>query len=325
MIKSDREKIQSALDRLRGITGFVTTLCYDYDKRASVFNRYNHINRVWLVNQFLCDALKVNSDQSNEIVFLHDLNRWPFAQNSETGYFDQAGNVREFLLGLNAGISTAVMDDIEMMHEKRLYAMSEGSRYAFLSDIICGLVEDPLLLITALNIHPEIIPDKFREMLDLDFSDQFMIRLKEICYALNADKNIDEFSRLFHQLFEMQYKKLITKYIERYNSLEEIAGAIFQDSMLIKADFLRPIIFPINNEAICHGSWIRKNVISPLIQEKGEKEASSYLLSVDEYGLLEYVLKTGYIETEEAVNLYPDLDYSLSNKCKYRNLIAIDR
>ncbi|MCL1808825.1 MAG: hypothetical protein FWG42_03540 [Clostridiales bacterium] len=311
MVKSDN--IQTALNRLKNITGFVTTLCRGGDFRPSVFNRYDHVNRVWLVNQLLCRALGADPTQSSEIVVLHDLNRWPFAQNSERGRFDQIDNAWEYLPCLDPGISTPVVNDVVSLHKKEMPRMRKGSKYALAADFLAGLAEDPLLITAGLNAHPELIPARIASLLCLDFSEEGIGALRRLCTSLNKERNIGLFSSLFQNLFEMQCSRLIDKYTSNRRTVETVLNAIAFDALYVKEEFLRPVVFPINNECVCHASFIQNSVLSVIINDMGLDAAKNYLLSVDEPGLIAKIREKEYVTDCELQGLYPDLDYTSSS------------
>jgi len=310
MVTSKKLSIQSALNRLKGITGFASTLCYHDDHRPTVFNRYDHINRVWWVNQSICKLFNADPTQSNEIVVLHDLNRWPFAQNLEKGYFNQAENAEEYLMNLNADISQVVIEDVIMLHRKQLSGMRENAKYAFISDIITGFVEDPIMIISGLNVHPELIPSNIVEMLGLDFSNEGIISLRELCEVLNRNKDINKFLSMFQTVFKKQFNKTINRYVDKYDTAEKVFEAIFNDASYVKSEFLKPVIFPINNEYVCHANWIQSNVMIKIINDLGYQEANRFLLSIDEAELLDFIIRKNYVLESEIYNFYPDLDYS---------------
>jgi hypothetical protein len=96
-------KMFRAIRRLRGITGFVTTLHAPVDPRPLAFARYFHVQRVVRVAEWLWSRMESVGAAPDRTAVLwlawaHDLNRWPFAHNSEKGYFDQARDVARYML-----------------------------------------------------------------------------------------------------------------------------------------------------------------------------------------------------------------------------------
>ncbi len=323
MILTENEKIQTSLNRLKGITGFVTTLCRDGDDRAVVFNRYDHVKRVLFVNGLLCRRVGVDSEQAKEVIILHDLNRWPFAQNSERGYFDQAGNVYEYLTGVCSDISEDAIHDVVMLHKKQLYSMRKNARFALLADIIAGLMEDPLLLIAGLNVHPTVIPEEFVDLLGLDFSARGMKTLEELCSLLNREKNIRAFCELFQSVFTKQCENMIDRYFRQCGSVENVIDKLLQDAGHIKEKLMYPIVFPINNELVCHKRWIQEQIVCQLVTEMGGKQASEFLLSIDEAELLKYMMDSNAMSVDELQMAYPDLDYTSSRTSRVQKFISL--
>ena len=304
------KNVLNALRRLKGITGFATTLCREGDPRARVFNRYDHIRRMLWINSYFCGATGVNPERANEIILLHDLNRWPFAQNSEKGYFDQSAHTAAFLPELVPGISEETVRDVIMLHRKQLSGMGRAARPAYIADVIAGMIEDPLLLITGLNADPEIVPERLVPLLGLDLSPAGTAVLAALCETLNRKKDAAAFSRQFRELFETLCKRFIDRHAAACGTLEELEASICRDTLTVKEEFLLPIVFPINNEKVCHGGWIKRQIIGPLIDAMGLDEAGRYLLSVDEAELLEELRKSGRMRAEELSNAYPHLDYT---------------
>jgi len=323
MIQHENKNVQKALNRLKNITGFVTTLCPEDDPRASVFNRYDHISRMLWINQYFCTAIGTNPGQSNEIILLHDLNRWPFAQNAEKGYFNQDSNIAAYLPALMPGISEETLRDVTLLHQKCPSKMRTASRYAYIADIVAGMIEDPLFLITGLNTNPEIVPEQFACLLGLDFSPAGIDVLKELCGMLNLQKDVKGFSTSFQKLFEKHCKKLIDQHLSTCNTVEEAEAAIYQDALTVKEEFLRLIVFPINNEKVCHSSWIKRRITEPIISSMGLDAASNYFLSVNEEELLHDMLKKGYIQHDELPQVYPNLDYTSSARSEVKSLVKL--
>lgn len=323
MVQLESKNIRKALNRLKNITGFVTTLCPEDDPRASVYNRYDHISRMLWINQYFCTAIGTNPEQSNEIILLHDLNRWPFAQNSEKGYFDQGSNIATYLPALVPDIPEEIVRDVTLLHQKCPSKMRTASRYAYVADLVAGMIEDPLFLIAGLNTNPEIVPERFAYLLGLDFSPTGIDMLRKLCETLNLQRDVKEFSKSFQKLFEKHCKNLIDRHLATSNTVEEAEAAIYQDALTVKEKFLRLIVFPINNEKVCHSSWIKRRIIEPLISSMGFDSASNYLLSVNEEELLQDMLKKGYIQHDELTRVYPDLDYTSTTKSEVKTLVKL--
>ena len=100
-------QLQRAAGRLAGVTGFLSTIHDALDDRASVFNRYFHVRRVvWTALWIALANHRIGRTNKERVVWLawaHDLNRWPFAHNSERGVypqlapFNQNNDIRRFL------------------------------------------------------------------------------------------------------------------------------------------------------------------------------------------------------------------------------------
>ena len=322
MLLSENQQVRKALKRLKGVTGFATTLCREGDPRACVFSRYDHIMRMLWINRYLCREIGADPRQSEEVILLHDLNRWPFAQNAEKGCFNQDDNAGEYLPALVPGISRELVEDVVHLHHKQPSRMRPDSRYAYIADVTAGMIEDPLLLITGLNTDPGIIPERFADLLGLDFSPRGIEELKSICRTLNRERDVEGFSQSFQALFENRCRALLRRYMAD-GGIQEWEQAIHRDAGVVKREFLRPIVFPINNERVCHGGWIKSRLIRRLVEDMGFGPASRCLLLADEEELLAVVREKGYMAEEELVNVYADLDYTSRAENGIKPLIAL--
>ena len=179
-------EMDSPVKRLRSITGFVTTLHDRQDPRALVFGRYFHVRRVvwladWLSSLSESEGNVLNVQRVHWLAWAHDLNRWPFAHNSEKGNFDQAKDLPRYLeangltlswerLGYQDGGS--LISDVYGIVSKKIAGVSEEAKTVLLADIIAGFVEDPLLAVAGLDMRLSLIPDAVSEQLALRVRDQ---------------------------------------------------------------------------------------------------------------------------------------------------------
>lgn len=158
--------LRRRIGRLRHITGFVTTYGQEIDPRLSVFARLWHVKRVVATADRLSGlAESLDGDRIERLAWLHDLNRWPFAHNSEKGFFDQAANVREYFLSRSPVIEPQDIDDLVGIHLKDPAVISAEARIVLFADSLTGVIEDPLFAVCGLNVHPRIIPASVSDML----------------------------------------------------------------------------------------------------------------------------------------------------------------
>jgi hypothetical protein len=305
------DSVRAAVERLRNITGFVTTLVVPGDPRASVFDRHSHVGRVLRVNRRLCELQGFAPLVPEQLVVLHDLNRWPFAHNAERGRFDQAGNTPEFLRSLGYDGADPVIRDLAAFHQKDLVAMRKDARVALLADMLTGLVEDPMMAICGLNIVPEIMPRALQLRLYRDTIDEVSGRiLSDVAAALHLDRDPDAFRQGFIEAFD----RLLNRFLEVNwesvaHSVDAFTQHLFGISNAMKEQFLRPVIFPINNELVCHSETIRDSFIDPLITSLGNGPATELLLDLDEPGFVEYVIVSNVLGEVDTSPLYPSLEF----------------
>lgn len=269
------------IDRLRQITGFVTVYGEETDPRVSVFARLWHVERVALVTKMMSgitDAGKV--ERVDKLVWLHDLNRWPFAHNAERGFFDQADNVAEYF-SADTDLTAEDVLDLRRIHEKDPAALSHEGRIVLFADALTGAIEDILLAVTGLNLHPRVIPREVEDLLGFSLRQgQWYTQCAQLTRTLHTagDPQISDFQEEFKYVFS----SLIKIFLDRHNLNELHSGCqeLFSITGYIKKKFIRPVIFPVNNEQVCHSSWIRHQVMPWYLTHV--KDARTRLLKIGE-------------------------------------------
>jgi hypothetical protein len=316
-----------AIGRLRGITGFVTTLHPQDDPRPLAFARYFHVQRVVRVAEWLwsCREKVGTAPDRTKVLWLawaHDLNRWPFAHNSERGFFDQARDVARYVFDSKISFpreqftrnedeiawKSGVLQDLEGIISKRIHGLSAEGRLVLLADIIAGFVEDPLLAITGLDLSPRLIPETVREALALPLDD---IGLRDQLGALNRllyhGHDVKEFVLGFDAIFRRRVRIFARKYgLDRADPLEEKWFGDLRN--ILKENFLRRVLFPYNNEKVAHGLLLHNELVQPLLNVLGE-HPEIRLTEIDEAGMIELALALGIIESRDQSRYFPDLDY----------------
>ncbi len=305
-------QLVAAIDRLKHITGFVTTLTTLIDPRAQVFNRFDHVIRVLLLSMDLCKDSGANVDEVAERVWLHDINRWVFAHNAEKSFFDQSQNIRRYLAPHSLGRDLILIEDLEAFHNKDFNALTLEGRIALLADMITGIVEDPLLAICGLNVSPSFVPQVLLGELPLPVTTRVQVDiLRAAAIALHVDRDIIAFSNLFSDI----HRDAVSAYLDRFHGKLDVHGQdareVYTLARRIKVEFMQPLIFPINNDGVCHGSWLKSQVIGPLIQQMGYGEAEQLLLTLDEPSFVEFILTLDLGSGSALVpqDFIPDLDY----------------
>ncbi len=309
-----------ALNRLKGISGFVTTLSRDGDNRASVFNRLAHVERVLLVSRMLCHIGQIDATFSDRLVVVHDLNRWTFAHNSEYGMYRQEADIGNYLRNVAPKLAVEELDSLKSLHRKELTGMRPIVRPVLAADLLTGMVEDVILLLAGLNVHPEVISKKLCEMVFSDLPELGRRQLCGLCVILNVDKKPEHFSIAFHEFFVERVKHLIQLYAARSASFDAMLELIVRELLQIrKTETMQ--LFHINNELICHRSFIR-SLITALAEQYGFHSLCKMLLTLDESEFVAHLRKEG-MSVRDLDPLYPALDYTNQADSSVRCLIRL--
>lgn len=294
------------MERLRHITGFITVYGGESDPRVSVFARLWHVERVALVTRLMRDVTDIgDADRVERLVWRHDLNRWPFAHNGERGFFDQAANVAEYF-SEDADLTDRDVLDLRGIHEKDPTSLSHEGRIVLFADALTGSVEDILFAVAGLNLHPRLIPGEVESLLGFSLQDgQWYARCERLAQRLHSQDGPQV--AVFQEEFEFVFSSLIRIFLDRH-SLDELHSGcreLFGITGYIKSNFIRPVIFPLNNEKVCHSSWIRQEVMPWYLAHV--EDARRRLLEIDER---EFVADVVARESPfEACQFLADIEY----------------
>src|SRR5262249_38749528 len=148
------------IERMKHITGMFTPVGPPDDRRPELFSRYLHVRRVATVALGCCSRVtsaggEVNQPRVRPLAWLHGLNRWPFAHNSEKGRYDQAADVRAYLQANRIELDHRDTADIVGVHHKSSGELSREGSVVLTADQATGAVEDIFLAITAVGLAPE--------------------------------------------------------------------------------------------------------------------------------------------------------------------------
>ncbi|MFM8445397.1 MAG: hypothetical protein ACKN9W_18920 [Methylococcus sp.] len=295
------------------ITGFVTALCSETDQRPLAFARFYHVRRVAWTCSLLCDQrslLGLNDDLEKVrwLAWAHDLNRWPFAHNSEKGLFDQAADIPRYLADRDIAISDELTRDLQGIINKDHTQLSSEGRIVLLADIITGFVEDPLWTVTALDLRPSFIPDTIAEYLCLQLKRrELQQKLLDLNRLFDATRSVVPFEARFDSLFQ----ETMEAFVSNHKLAEQIplGEPLFENWRLrVKEDFMRERIFHYNNEMISKGPLLRSQLIEPLCLKLGDT-AAQVLTAIDEPETLATCVRLGVIDGAETDRFLPELDY----------------
>jgi hypothetical protein len=298
--------MDARVGRLSRITGFITVYGAEDDPRLSVFARSWHVERVAWAARSMCDLTGTEDvDRVQRLVRLHDVNRWPFAHNAERGYFDQAANVADYFAG-DRELDRRDLRDLRGIHEKAARALSREGRTVLMADALTGAIEDILFAVTGLNLHPRVIPGEVEERLGFSLREK---RWYDSCERMaarfhgSAKPQVDEFREDFSTVFG----ELLHDFLDRRAMSGSVADGfeLLRTTRFIRDHFIAPVVFPLNNEKVCHSSWIRSQVVPWYLGNV--ENARKRLLEIDEYQFVSDLL------TREAPFLasqfVADLDY----------------
>lgn len=248
------------MERLKGITGFISILGNDH--RLEVFKRYNHVMRVAQLTKYLCDKFPQYDDNEAMLVtYLHDINRLPFAHNLEKHIgFDQPTNLGKYCRFFSLNIPQKIITSTIAVLNKEVDGPS-SSRIVYTADAALGFIEDPILAIVTLDVPPHFIPPEVVSF--LGFEQETLLtgitRLKSY-YVQNFDTFLERFNTFVI--------KWTIDFINRHSTANKLLtelSAFTEFRRILKEEFLRKQVFPINNERISHGSRLAEEVGIPYL------------------------------------------------------------
>lgn len=310
-------ELLASAERAKSVTGFVSILTDGGDERTRVFARYYHLRRVaWIARQL---ATEVQPEASTSTLdwyaWGHDLNRWPFAHNSEEGAFDQAEDIVRFFADEGIPASGDQLKQLSLIVAKERSSLNPAACTVLLADMVTGFLEDPLWLMAALNVSPRIIPKHVADYLCLPLADDsFIKRIYELLRSFEPSVSPDRFIQRFDEIFSQIAAAFIAAHFPGHvtgRSNAVLGEASFLDKRaLIKEDFLRGVVFPINNELISRGTTIRAILIEPMVARLPEKLARNRQMTrwTDE-SLVAAAIREGVISSMDRARLLPDLEY----------------
>ena len=310
------EPLSRAAQRMFGVTGFVSVLTEPGDNRTQVFCRYYHVRRVaWLSH---CIA-QVHRDGPGDLNVLnwfawaHDLNRWPFAHNSERGLFDQAADIPRYLQAESIGAPTEWIDQLVAIVNKEYNFLGREASIVLLADMVTGFLEDPIWLMAALNISPAVVPDEVAEYLGLPIGDPtFLAEMLTTLQSFQPDVRASDFVTSFDQIFAQLAQDFVNRQLltaDCCDASEILHSAPFQRSReLIKEQFMRGVIFPYNNVKISKGPTLKTNVILPLIKRL-PPDLATPMTRMTDASLIQEALKLSIISEANLKLLRPNLEY----------------
>ncbi len=258
------DKLPQLLERQKGVTGFVSVL--GADPRKEVFARYNHLDRVSCIAEYLASMLndpKVDLDKVRFLAVTHDINRLPFAHNCEGALgFDQAKNIRGYLMKNLPGISEDWISGAEdVLREDPSRSMEAA--IVITADKVDGYIEDPVLAITALGVPSKFLPQEVRNL--FGFDGEFEGKLVKLEDLFDKGKTED-----YDLLLKSVCREYATKFLEARKKEGEILFVKDPEyenkyKKPLRKGFMEQRVFPINNVVVSHGPIIGK-IMKQLIE-----------------------------------------------------------
>jgi hypothetical protein len=305
--------LQTLVERLFRITGFVTVLCTPSDERPLAFSRYYHVRRVaWtagLISKIrIADGDLVNINKVRWLAWAHDLNRWPFAHNAEKDLFDQAEDVPRYFKDNKIELEPNIITDLKGIISKSHTYLSKEAKIVLLADIITGFIEDPIWATTAIDLLPSFIPGQVNTHLCIGVEKpEIQQRLLKLNYLFFETRKVEP----FETGFDLFFKGTVSKYIME----RDIARSLplgeknFENwRRIVKENFMKNELFLYNNEKISHGSVLFNEIITPLYKKMGSS-LSSTLTAINETQTIELAHKLNILEGLDDSRYLPTLDY----------------
>jgi len=260
------EAFTVAVGRLTGITGFASTVCADDDRRPSVFSRLHHIVRVAQTWELVASefGLDVDPEVVCEAIWLHDLNRWPFAHNLERERYNQAADARRYLTQRSFLPAERVLRAIDDLHAWNWKTDDASCLVAVAADRVAGIVEDLLVAICGLNLAPAYLGDSVLELVGVDAEDRRTAdHLAALHRLLNRDGDVAGFTRSLGE----EHRERVTLLLRRGRTLYGTGmgglSATIENVHSIRNGVIGPRLFPINNDGVSRRPALEQLAFQP--------------------------------------------------------------
>ena len=306
-------ELARSIERLKRITGMLTPVGPPSDRRPSLFSRYFHVRRVAIVALGCAVRVeeaggKVNMEHVRRLSWLHDLNRWPFAHNSEKGLYDQSASLPQYFHSKGIPISAHEIDELVGIHKNNVRNLSKEALLVLTADRATGMIEDILFAITALGLKPSLIPDRHASNIELPFDQQtYQDRLREICKMFQNHKMISEYKEVLDRMVTACALNLVAKYIRNWHEFDLDKG--FQQCVVdAKSSLLIPLLYPIINNGVGHGEFIRERIVTPLLSRLGPDYVRVFT-SMDDCEAVNLAVRYQLIHSNEVSHVYSDFAY----------------
>lgn len=310
------ESLCHVVQRMYGITGFVSVLTEPGDDRTQVFCRYYHVRRVAWLSHYIAQLHREGPgdlDILNWFAWAHDLNRWPFAHNSERGLFNQAADLPRYLQAESIEVPNELIIQLMAIVDKEYNLLGREASIVLLADIATGFLEDPIWLLAALNVSPAVVPDKVAAYLGLPLDDKkFLAQMLSTLQSFQSGVCANDFVAYFDQVFAQLARSFVHKEFLTADGCDAygiLRSASFVDIRnMIKEQFMRCVIFPYNNVKISKGPLLKNKVVLPLL-DKLLPEPAARMTRMTDASLIQEALKYSVIIESDLSLLRPNLEY----------------
>ncbi len=292
--------ISFAASRLKGITGFISIL--GDDKRISLYNRFDHVQRVVFLVEKLCkDRLCDCVHEAILVAHLHDINRLPFAHNLEKAInYSQSSYLVKYCEMCGIILTQDILESTINVMEKEIHG-SEVGKLVYSADAALGFVEDTIFSYIALNMHWSAIPDDIITAVGFDESIKRkldILKQSNQSYDENTKDRINALIINCTLIFMSRHSP--NQFLVESKYFQELRALFIEK-------FMRKQVFPINNEQVSHGSRLANEIGIPYINLLKDRNIDPYevLLTMTDQQLLSAALSEKLISNPQ--RYYPSL------------------
>jgi len=308
--------LQHGINRLKGITGLATTLVSPTDRRPLAFSRYFHVRRIAAATEAILQQLACEQTPDPQrvawLVWVHDLNRWPFAHNSERGHFRQGDNYAIYLKKRGIDVSDEQLSDLINLEAKTPEALSLEGQIVLLADMLGGFLEDILLCIQGLDLSPEFIPEPVASALKLPLhSTDFRRRLLQANQLLFRNHDVEGFVSTFDRIHAECIKVLLREFTGQ--SVGEILASpkLREIRRIVRLEFFDHTLFAYNNEKVSRGALLRENLVLPML---AAGVVNLDMTEISETELVSLAVSLEILPADTALRLVPEIDYIMHHE-----------
>lgn len=308
-------ELSRLIRRMTRITGMVSPVGPAGDGRYEVFSRFLHVRRVVCVAAMLAARVqkgggKIREVRVRQLAWMHDLHRWPFAHNGEKDRYCQVEELPGFFEREGVELDAEDLGDLLAIHRKDREALSLEGRIVLTADQAVGPIEDLMFAVAALRLKPERISGEALERIGLPLREgAFVERLVELRRRFDPGptQDIQGFIAAFDRIVTAHAFAFVERHCADWNGFT-LGPALSEHLRYWRGTVLANQVFPIVNEQVAHGAFVREHIIEPTIREAGA-DYRRVLGTMDDATAIELALSRGFIEEEQLPQVYPNLEW----------------